>query len=868
MAVSGSGSGSGSSYSDEGRSQQEPLAPWVPKQRRAFLGWFNAKLAGAGSPLAGSVTTLRALSDGVALGALVPHLVAGRVSVGRIAPHPRLKIQKMANISAALDALDADGVPVTAAASDVYAGNVKMVLGLLWVMILKYHIKSTADAAAADGSDAVDTDDGSDGAAAPGSRVLRSGKSAKADLLAWVRAQVSAVDPELDVADFGPAFQDGRVLAALTARFAPDATTYAELVGDSSSPMAIVEAVLRIAHTQLGIPELIEAADVVEDPDPFSIMTYVTYFRGAEAALRKGKLAHSADEFAALETRVASLETELEAETSRARRLAHEVQASHLTATAAADAHAKLQESKASLQHALTSTKAEAAALAASKARLEARLEVAEHKAALLPVLCSALDIDPGVLGDGLAALPDAEADSKLDAAKTALAAWQASTPSAAVSSLAAGDAADETGDEVSGGRRGRTRTRTLSLSHPYQNAARSTAIAAAADKGVGMGSMLAIADRIKASAVAARRAGSRELPAAPGELVIDLHARERELLQTLLATGRIELAPTDDLTAITGLDEAGNRAGPCCMYETLMHRVHAEVRELHAEYAALAKWSTAQVAKLGTSATALAADGMNDLADQVAYWRAAAADANAALRLEQARTLRAAQLFNGMEAFKENLQLRLSSTESSMDLLRKATDLNASASGGMLGTKPAPATTVSAVLNTRKVKNRRTAAEQALADEVSQLTGSRRGAYFKYGYLLKREKRRKTWTKLWLTLTPFHLEYRNNKNDQEPRGRIALEGCVVNEVSGSQASTIGIPNTAIPAFCIHLRMQNRKDYYFLAESLDEVAEWKNGLSVNIAVNESLKTMVANARSCDDSRILEAFRSKTSNSSP
>ena len=367
------------------------------------------------------------------------------------------------------------------------------------------------------------------------------------------------------------------------------------------------------------------------------------------------------------------------------------------------------------------------------------------------------------------------------------------------------------------------------------------------------MGSVLNIADRIKASAIAARRAEQSD----EHNLEVELHAREREVLETVLATGKVVLGPNDDLTAITGLDAKGNRAGPCCMYETLMHRFYAELQELNAAYTTLQEQTQNSMAQLGSTLIETAEENSTTLAGWLDSARARIASLEADLETERERTLRAAELFNGMEMFKNNLQLRLASTETSVEMMRKKEgDLNtSSASGATRSTK-----SMAAVAMQRKTKNRRTAIDQELAEEVSQITGARRGANFRYGYLLKREKRRKAWTKLWVTLDHSFLEYRNNKSDRDPRGRIGLDGCVVMDVPEDNA--LGLPDKHPNYLAFHLRLQNRKSYYFVGETISDVRDWKDAITSNITVNESLKTLVANAKSCEDPRILDSVSSQ------
>ena len=96
-------------------------------------------------------------------------------------------------------------------------------------------------------------------------------------LLAWCRAVLTDY-PGLDLLDMSASWRDGRAFCGLVHRFRPDLLAFSLL--SASDPAYNCNLAFSIAENFLGIPSLLDAADIVsvKVPDQRSIITYVSLF--------------------------------------------------------------------------------------------------------------------------------------------------------------------------------------------------------------------------------------------------------------------------------------------------------------------------------------------------------------------------------------------------------------------------------------------------------------------------------------------------------------------------------------------------------------------------------------------------------------
>ena len=140
---------------------------------------------------------------------------------------------------------------------DIYNGNLKLILGLVWRLILRYQI--SLDRATGGG---------------PGSK---RGVSAKKVLLGWVQSSI----PQINVGNFTSHWHDGVALTALLDSLQPGlAPNYTSL--NRNQRLANCTEAMKVAEKEFAIPQIIRPEDLVNpDIDELSVMTYVSYFCGA-----------------------------------------------------------------------------------------------------------------------------------------------------------------------------------------------------------------------------------------------------------------------------------------------------------------------------------------------------------------------------------------------------------------------------------------------------------------------------------------------------------------------------------------------------------------------------------------------------------
>ncbi|MDP2435572.1 MAG: filamin/ABP280 repeat domain-containing protein [archaeon] len=214
---------------------------WVGVQTRTFTRWCNSHL----SDRLIKIEDLSAdLQSGFTLCQLLEIISDKSVKHAKTA---RMKLQAMENLNAGLDFIKREGLKlVNIGAEDIYAGNTKIILGLIWTLILRYQInKGIAEG------------------------------SPKWLLLEWVKNQVrpyGVVEPR----DFKTSWIDGSVMSALADSLEPGTNPKPTWTGD---PIPDVNQAMQRSLEAYEIPRLMDAEDMVESPDELALMTYVAQFR-------------------------------------------------------------------------------------------------------------------------------------------------------------------------------------------------------------------------------------------------------------------------------------------------------------------------------------------------------------------------------------------------------------------------------------------------------------------------------------------------------------------------------------------------------------------------------------------------------------
>jgi len=211
---------------------------WVGVQKKTFTRWCNTYLIERMLNINDLATDFH---DGLLLINLLEIISSKSIRHNK---NPRLIPQKLENLKFALDFLQQEGIKlVNIGPTDLVEGNLKLILGLIWTIILRYQIQ------------------------------LSQGASAKQELLDWVRSKI----PEYNINNFTRDWQDGKAICALAEAVLPGQMN---LPADfRSDPVANASMGIQSAEKNMKIPPILDAEDMVYNPDELSNMTYISYFR-------------------------------------------------------------------------------------------------------------------------------------------------------------------------------------------------------------------------------------------------------------------------------------------------------------------------------------------------------------------------------------------------------------------------------------------------------------------------------------------------------------------------------------------------------------------------------------------------------------
>uniref|UniRef100_H3BH26 Actinin alpha 4 n=1 Tax=Latimeria chalumnae TaxID=7897 RepID=H3BH26_LATCH len=226
---------------------------WERQQRKTFTAWCNSHLRKAGTQIENIEEDFR---DGLKLMLLL------EVISGERLPKPergKMRVHKINNVNKALDFIASKGVRlVSIGAEEIVDGNVKMTLGMIWTIILRFAIQD----------------------------ISVEETSAKEGLLLWCQRK-TAPYKNVNVQNFHISWKDGLAFNALIHRHRPELIDYDKLRKDD--PITNLNNAFEVAEKYLDIPKMLDAEDVVNTarPDEKAIMTYVSSFYHAFSGAQK-----------------------------------------------------------------------------------------------------------------------------------------------------------------------------------------------------------------------------------------------------------------------------------------------------------------------------------------------------------------------------------------------------------------------------------------------------------------------------------------------------------------------------------------------------------------------------------------------------
>uniref|UniRef100_A0A8I6A472 Actinin, alpha 1 n=1 Tax=Rattus norvegicus TaxID=10116 RepID=A0A8I6A472_RAT len=175
----------------------------------------------------------------------------------------KMRVHKISNVNKALDFIASKGVKlVSIGAEEIVDGNVKMTLGMIWTIILRFAIQD----------------------------ISVEETSAKEGLLLWCQRK-TAPYKNVNIQNFHISWKDGLGFCALIHRHRPELIDYGKLRKDD--PLTNLNTAFDVAERYLDIPKMLDAEDIVGTarPDEKAIMTYVSSFYHAFSGAQKAETA-------------------------------------------------------------------------------------------------------------------------------------------------------------------------------------------------------------------------------------------------------------------------------------------------------------------------------------------------------------------------------------------------------------------------------------------------------------------------------------------------------------------------------------------------------------------------------------------------
>jgi hypothetical protein len=111
---------------------------WVSVQHRTFTHWVNQSLAHRGLHISNLEDGFQ---TGVNLVVLVEELSARKI-LSKVVDNPKTRFEKLQNCSNAIKFVELQGIKLVAIGpEDLVDPKLKLILGLVWVLILRYQIQ-------------------------------------------------------------------------------------------------------------------------------------------------------------------------------------------------------------------------------------------------------------------------------------------------------------------------------------------------------------------------------------------------------------------------------------------------------------------------------------------------------------------------------------------------------------------------------------------------------------------------------------------------------------------------------------------------------------------------------------------------------
>ncbi|XP_055088094.1 nesprin-2 isoform X2 [Periophthalmus magnuspinnatus] len=244
-------------------------------QKRTFAKWINAQLAKRSPP-----SRVSDLFDDLKDGSILLDLL--EMITGQPMTRQRIHgvFQQRADIETALDFLKNRSVKlVNINVPDIIDGKPAIILGLIWAIILHFHIEEMATSLPSvlppSSLDSLDITESN--LITQPSLHKSFGLSAKQALLTWAQNRCHRVGCSISITDFTSSWSSGEAFLAVLCSLRPELVDLTQV--QTRTNLKNLEQAFELAERELRIPRLLEPHDVdVPDPDEKSVMTYVAQF--------------------------------------------------------------------------------------------------------------------------------------------------------------------------------------------------------------------------------------------------------------------------------------------------------------------------------------------------------------------------------------------------------------------------------------------------------------------------------------------------------------------------------------------------------------------------------------------------------------
>jgi hypothetical protein len=180
----------------------------------------------------------------------------------RYLEEPKMEIHCKENLKTAFDFMRSKGLPLDIiSGDDIAAGNEKLTLGLMWIIISKFQVED----------------------------ILLDGVSGKDGLMLWAKRQTAALPGDPDIKDFARSWRNGIAFCSLMQKHCQDLFDVTTL--DPRNGLANLELALSAGERRFGIDRLFDPEDIweVEKPDEKVVITYVSMIFRALAKFSKSE---------------------------------------------------------------------------------------------------------------------------------------------------------------------------------------------------------------------------------------------------------------------------------------------------------------------------------------------------------------------------------------------------------------------------------------------------------------------------------------------------------------------------------------------------------------------------------------------------